>query len=1326
MHQQIRDRRGRTRFHGAFTGGFSAGYFNTVGTKEGYKAKYDTWTSSRGDRSKKSIQQTPLDFMDDEDMATTNNFLAMQQSFDSLNHPNRHQTLHRNRDRNRDKDRAGQQRHQEQNEPKQRSMRLNSYANTNTRDNRHSKSDGGNESDRLLNQLFDFGSSASNNDNNKGNVENMEYEFGLIDDSHLMNTMGFKLLKKCGWRVGHRIGSKKSLKRLKYLLKHEKLYKDSNTASMMQLFDKTNEIDSKSNINENNDNDNDNENESKEKDPIPLYRPNHKNDLFGFGYDPSKHSDVYANALTVSKIDNTNNNRHGIATNEYHENSPNTMQFGGNSDTVIRNRFDASKYDTSILAIEYDRDAKGKNNDKNDPTASLHERQLAKISQQQQQQQRNKNKQLERVKDSADVEFEEFIKDICADSSVVNANEILGNDKNKNDNRDRSEKQFRENKESPKDRTMYGELPIDGFVVSTRLDEDYLVKQAIWQENQKSQRRFERRPRKSRFRDKMEDNSNDNQEFDDNSLNEIFSIVVPKEFNEYKQFNSDNLEIRDDLVDIFKHLDLRVGSFYARNSWNKQQKQQRHKKYSLSQRRQMYDQTGLPSMKMYNNDNDNSSGITKETQQKKKQELSKHLSDNFAVGETLDLSVGSKSNVNISNSSFDRDRNVSMLHDSDMMGGLKAGITYAHELPSSKQINMEKHGKMVLDSIRMIYRSNESRLSRFDAFIARKLNIDLKQLKNELTITDQDKDKDRDIDDMVDNDLTDVQKLHETNEFETKWNDQLLKYEKYLFPKLSRIASVSSNANDGSGDGVKKSGRKIWTKEEAAEKNLYGTKYNTRKIETWIPEPLLCKRMNVRNPFEGMYVSNRNNDIKTSFDRKSEALFGDLMIDNEKERRNIVPQFIASKEKLQSNIVIDEPKSKLEEVAELLENENDGIIGGSMSNNATVPPILTLKQVAPWQSYLMNDNQNESDLESLNDNNKKRKIDNGKEDIMSRILDITSDNESESESDDEGKEINKIKDKETEKEEKETRKGKEKDENEKSDKSEKTFNLFKSIFEDGNDSDGSDSDEESSDSDDSEDNNDGGNVKAVNIDRLESSKEDKINATIVDLTDENEIGSIASMTPVKRPRRAFVAEMIDLTDGQAKPSENVSDTQNVADTSIQDDAEEPPKKRMKFIRKENRNADAAKIETLQSINISNKSNTHINVNDNEIHDISINKIDENNDNENEDENDEYEWVDKSSHDDLNDRNKNNINSNVINIIESDSSNDNSNNDDDDDMIFNRLAKHKKKARAKDKEKRKKKKKKKKKSKKKDKSKKDKLEKRAKKHKKKKKSKSWHD
>ena len=34
-HLQVRYEEGRRRFHGAFTGGYSAGYYNTVGSKEG-------------------------------------------------------------------------------------------------------------------------------------------------------------------------------------------------------------------------------------------------------------------------------------------------------------------------------------------------------------------------------------------------------------------------------------------------------------------------------------------------------------------------------------------------------------------------------------------------------------------------------------------------------------------------------------------------------------------------------------------------------------------------------------------------------------------------------------------------------------------------------------------------------------------------------------------------------------------------------------------------------------------------------------------------------------------------------------------------------------------------------------------------------------------------------------------------------------------------------------------------------------------------------------------------------------------------------------------
>ncbi|KAJ7138800.1 hypothetical protein C8R46DRAFT_1168247 [Mycena filopes] len=63
--QDVRDEQGRRRLHGAFTGGFSAGYFNSVGSKEGWTPS--AFVSSRGDRSKKKASR-PEDFMDEEDL----------------------------------------------------------------------------------------------------------------------------------------------------------------------------------------------------------------------------------------------------------------------------------------------------------------------------------------------------------------------------------------------------------------------------------------------------------------------------------------------------------------------------------------------------------------------------------------------------------------------------------------------------------------------------------------------------------------------------------------------------------------------------------------------------------------------------------------------------------------------------------------------------------------------------------------------------------------------------------------------------------------------------------------------------------------------------------------------------------------------------------------------------------------------------------------------------------------------------------------------------------------------------------------------------------
>ena len=59
----MRDSRGRQRFHGAFTGGFSAGFFNTVGSKDGFQPA--SFVSSRSTRADRHTAR-PDDFMDDE------------------------------------------------------------------------------------------------------------------------------------------------------------------------------------------------------------------------------------------------------------------------------------------------------------------------------------------------------------------------------------------------------------------------------------------------------------------------------------------------------------------------------------------------------------------------------------------------------------------------------------------------------------------------------------------------------------------------------------------------------------------------------------------------------------------------------------------------------------------------------------------------------------------------------------------------------------------------------------------------------------------------------------------------------------------------------------------------------------------------------------------------------------------------------------------------------------------------------------------------------------------------------------------------------------
>ncbi|XP_061365176.1 G patch domain-containing protein TGH isoform X2 [Gastrolobium bilobum] len=80
--QEVRDDEGRRRFHGAFTGGFSAGYYNTVGTKEGWAPQ--SFKSSRKSRAEFK-EQNILNFLDEDEKAELEGqFLGTSSQFDTF------------------------------------------------------------------------------------------------------------------------------------------------------------------------------------------------------------------------------------------------------------------------------------------------------------------------------------------------------------------------------------------------------------------------------------------------------------------------------------------------------------------------------------------------------------------------------------------------------------------------------------------------------------------------------------------------------------------------------------------------------------------------------------------------------------------------------------------------------------------------------------------------------------------------------------------------------------------------------------------------------------------------------------------------------------------------------------------------------------------------------------------------------------------------------------------------------------------------------------------------------------------------------------------
>ncbi|XP_058087067.1 G patch domain-containing protein TGH isoform X2 [Magnolia sinica] len=79
--QEVTDEEGRRRFHGAFTGGFSAGYYNTVGSKEGWTPQ--TFTSSRKNRAEVKAQSL-YNFLDDDEKVEMEGHLGTSLQFDTF------------------------------------------------------------------------------------------------------------------------------------------------------------------------------------------------------------------------------------------------------------------------------------------------------------------------------------------------------------------------------------------------------------------------------------------------------------------------------------------------------------------------------------------------------------------------------------------------------------------------------------------------------------------------------------------------------------------------------------------------------------------------------------------------------------------------------------------------------------------------------------------------------------------------------------------------------------------------------------------------------------------------------------------------------------------------------------------------------------------------------------------------------------------------------------------------------------------------------------------------------------------------------------------
>ena len=244
----------------------------------------------------------------------------------------------------------------------------------------------------------------------------------------------------------------------------------------------------------------------------------------------------------------------------------------------------------------------------------------------------------------------------------------------------------------------------------------------------------------------------------------------------------------------------------------------------------------------------------------------------------------------------------------ESMGGLSAGLTLATHIPCKN--SKIRTANDILSHIRNMFGDESAeKLLRFDVFLADKLGIESPIDTNHNLLTD-------------DGNKTQFELKQEQYQFEEKWNE-LKEHKEYLYPDKSRLNTKLKD------ESIDIENQKILnlSEKEAAKQNMYGP--FTRTTEMWIPDRLLCKRCNIRDPFQGMYKGDTDK-LKSHLDKRTEKLFGGLLMNKPKQDDTI---------KKKSDITIIDGvtviKSKGEQVVELLEE----------TESDKQPPILQLKQL---------------------------------------------------------------------------------------------------------------------------------------------------------------------------------------------------------------------------------------------------------------------------------------------------------------------------------------------------------------------------------------------